>query len=58
MQAQNFATYAIEKTPTALKTEMLTLRQTLNKTMATLDSIDMSDNGDSTNNKDNAMALN
>jgi hypothetical protein len=54
-QAKNFATYAADKTAKALKKEMATLRQTLSETMATLES---TDKGDSSNNKDNLMALN
>ena len=40
-QAKNFATCAIDKAAKAVKKEMTILRQTLSKTMATLEFTDM-----------------
>jgi hypothetical protein len=57
-QTKNFATYAVDKATKALKKEMTTLRQTLSKTMAAFESTDMLDKGDSSNDKDNLMAIN
>ena len=57
-QAKNFATYAAEKAAKALKKEMAILRQALTKTMAALESTDMLDKGDSSNDKDDLMAIN
>ena len=57
-QAKNFATYAAEKAAKALKKEMATLRQTLSKTMAALESTDMLDKEDSSSDKEDLMAIN
>jgi hypothetical protein len=56
-QANFFATYTAEKVTRALKKEMATLRQTLSKIMAALDSSKMLDKKDSSSNKEDLMAI-
>lgn len=53
MQVKNCATYAAK----VLKKEMAMLRQFLSKNMAALESMDMLKKGESSNNKDDLMAL-
>lgn len=55
-QAKSFAPYGAKEAARALMNKTVTLRQILMKTMATLESMDMLDNGGSSNNKNNAIA--